>query len=439
MLPAEKQFELIKKGVLEIIAEEELIKKLKEGRPLIVKAGFDPTAPDLHLGHTVLLQKLRTFQQLGHTVFFIIGDFTAMIGDPSGRDQTRPPLTKEQVLENAKTYKEQVFKVLDPEKTVVVFNSEWLGNMTAEDLIKLTAKYTVARMLEREDFKKRFKENIPISIHEFIYPLLQAYDSVAIKADVELGGSDQRFNLLIGRDIQKEYGIEKPQVAILLPLLVGTDGVKKMSKSYGNYIGITEPPQEMFGKVMSISDELMWQYWELLTDLTIEEIEKMKEDVEKGILHPMEVKKQLGMYLVERFHSKEDAIKAKEHFEKVHSKKEIPDDIPVFKMSDVGTNETELFELIFNLKLTETKGEAKRLIKQGGVKVNGEKITDPFYKPDFSKEFIIQVGKRKFAKIIPNWKHFLYGKLHYCWWQLRQTLNLCRKDHSLGCIVRLFL
>jgi tyrosyl-tRNA synthetase len=401
MLPAEKQLEIIKKGVLEIISEEELLKKLKEERPLIVKAGFDPTAPDLHLGHTVLLQKLRTFQQLGHTVFFIIGDFTAMIGDPSGRDQTRPPLTKQQVLENAKTYKEQVFKVLDPEKTVAVFNSEWLGKMTAEDLIKLTAKYTVARMLEREDFKKRFKENIPISIHEFIYPLLQAYDSAAIKADVELGGSDQRFNLLIGRDIQKEYGIESPQVAILLPLLVGTDGIKKMSKSYGNYIGITEPPEEMFGKIMSISDELMWQYWELLTDLTLDEINKLKEDVQKGILHPMEVKKQLGMYIAERFHSKEDAGKAREHFEKVHSKKEIPEDIPVFKASEIGT-ETELFEIIFNLKLAETKAEAKRLIKQGGVKVNGEKITDPMYKPDLTKEFIIQVGKRKFAKIIPN-------------------------------------
>jgi tyrosyl-tRNA synthetase len=396
MLPAEKQLEIIKKGVLEIISEEELLKKLKEERPLIVKAGFDPTAPDLHLGHTVLLQKLRDFQQLGHTVFFIIGDFTAMIGDPSGRDQTRPPLTKEQVLENAKTYKDQVFKVLDPEKTVVVFNSEWLGKMTAEDLIKLTAKYTVARMLEREDFKKRFKENIPISIHEFIYPLLQAYDSVAIKADVELGGSDQRFNLLIGRDIQKEYGIESPQVAILLPLLVGTDGVKKMSKSYGNYIGITEPPEEMFGKIMSISDELMWQYWELLTDLTLEEISKLKD------LHPMEVKKQLGMYIVERFHSKEDAIKAREHFEKIHSKKEIPEDIPVFKLSEINTDETELFEIIFKLNLTETKAEAKRLIKQGGVKVNGEKITDPMYKPDLSRELIIQVGKRKFAKIIPS-------------------------------------
>ncbi|MFN4306439.1 tyrosine--tRNA ligase [Sulfurihydrogenibium azorense] len=401
MLSPEEQLKLIKKGTLEIISEEELLDKLKEGRPLIVKAGFDPTAPDLHLGHTVLLQKLRTFQQLGHTVYFIIGDFTAMIGDPSGRDQTRPPLTKQQVLENAKTYKEQVFKVLDPEKTVVVFNSSWLGEMKAEDLIKLTAKYTVARMLEREDFKKRFKENIPISIHEFIYPLLQAYDSVAIKADVELGGSDQRFNLLIGRDIQKEYGIEKPQVAILLPLLVGTDGFKKMSKSYGNYIGITEPPEDMFGKVMSISDELMWQYWELLTDLTVEEIDKMKKDVESGVLHPMEVKKQLAMYIVERFHDKDSAIKAKEHFEKVHSKKEIPDDIPVINVKDLNIEdkEIELFELIYLLNLAPSKAEAKRLIKQGGVKIDGEKVDDFLYKVDLTKEHIIQAGKRKFVKL----------------------------------------
>ncbi len=398
MLSAEEQLKLIKKGTIDIISEEELLEKLKENRPLIVKAGFDPTAPDLHLGHTVLLQKLRTFQQLGHTIFFIIGDFTAMIGDPSGRDKTRPPLSKEQVLENAKTYKDQVFKVLDPEKTVVVFNSEWLGKLTAEDVVKLTAKYTVARMLEREDFKNRFKENIPISIHEFLYPLFQAYDSVAIKADVELGGSDQRFNLLIGRDIQKEYGIEKPQIAILLPLLVGTDGVKKMSKSYGNYIGITESPEDMFGKIMSISDELMWQYWELLTDLTVEEIEKLKNDVSKGIIHPMEVKKQLGMYIVERFHSKEAAIKAKEHFEKVHSKKEIPDDIPVVSLD---AKEIEAFELIYTTNLVESKAEAKRLIKQGGVKINGEKITDPLLKINISKELIIQVGKRKFLKVIP--------------------------------------
>lgn len=401
MIPVEKQLEEIKKGVLDIIDEDELVEKLKEDRPLIVKAGFDPTAPDLHLGHTVLLQKLRTFQKLGHTVYFIIGDFTAMIGDPSGRDKTRPPLTKQQVLENAKTYREQVFKVLDPDKTVVVFNSEWLGSMSAEDLIKLTAKYTVARMLEREDFKNRFKENTPISIHEFIYPLLQAFDSVAIKADIELGGSDQRFNLLIGRDIQKEYGISKPQVAILLPLLVGTDGLKKMSKSYGNYIGITEPAEDMFGKIMSISDELMWSYWELLTDLSTKDIERLKEDVEKGQLHPMEVKKQLGMYIVERFHGKEMAFKAKEYFEKVFSKREIPEELPTFPAGNLQSRKMELFELIYALNLVPTKSEAKRIIKQGGVKVNNQKIEDFQKEIELDKEILIQVGKRKFIKILP--------------------------------------
>ena len=394
----EEQLKIIKKGTIDIITEEELLEKLKEERPLIIKAGFDPTAPDLHLGHTVLLQKMRTFQQLGHTVYFIIGDFTAMIGDPSGRDKTRPPLTKEEVLKNAETYKEQVFKVLDPKKTIVVFNSEWLGDMTAEDLIRLTSRYTVARMLEREDFKNRFKENKPISIHEFIYPLLQAYDSVAIKADVELGGSDQRFNLLIGRDIQKEYGIEKPQVAILLPLLVGTDGVRKMSKSYGNYIGITDPPEDMFGKIMSIPDELMWEYWELLTDLTIEEIEKMKKDVEEGKIHPMDVKKELGLYIVERFHSKDEAIKALEEFERVHSKKELPTDIPEIEILS-ETKEIPLFELVYKAGFAPSKKEAKRLIKQGAVKIDGEKFTDPYFNVDLSKEFILQVGKRKFARI----------------------------------------
>ncbi len=398
MYSPEEQLKLIKKGTIDIITEEELLEKLKEERPLVIKAGFDPTAPDLHLGHTVLLQKMRTFQQLGHTVYFIIGDFTAMIGDPSGRDKTRPPLTKEEVLKNAETYKEQVFKVLDPKKTIVVFNSEWLGDMSAEDLIRLTSRYTVARMLEREDFKNRFKENKPISIHEFIYPLLQAYDSVAIKADVELGGSDQRFNLLIGRDIQKEYGIEKPQVAVLLPLLVGTDGVRKMSKSYGNYIGITEPPEDMFGKIMSIPDELMWEYWELLTDLTIEEIEKMKNDVEEGKLHPMDVKKELGLYIVERFHSKEEAIKALEEFERVHSKKELPTDIPEVEILS-ETKEIPLFELVYRAGFAPSKKEAKRLIKQGAVKIDGEKFTDPYFNVDLSKEFILQVGKRKFARI----------------------------------------
>jgi len=401
-LSPEEQLKLIKKGVLEIIEEEELLEKLKEERPLIIKAGFDPTAPDLHLGHTVLLQKLRTFQQLGHTVYFIIGDFTAMIGDPSGRDKTRPPLTKEQVLENAKTYREQVFKVLNPEKTIVVFNSEWLGDMTAQELIKLTAKYTVARMLEREDFKKRFKENRPIAIHEFIYPLLQAFDSVAIKADVELGGSDQKFNLLIGRDIQREYGIEKPQVAILLPLLVGTDGVRKMSKSYGNYIGITEPPEEMFGKLMSIPDELMWDYWKLLTDLTEEEIEKMKKEVESGQLHPMEVKKQLAMYIVERFHGEDAAIRAREHFERVHSRRELPEEIPEPQIVVASEGKIPLYELVYKLGFAPSKSEARRLIKSGAVKIDGNKFTDPYFEVDLSKEFVLQVGKRKFARIKPE-------------------------------------
>ena len=397
----EEQLKIIKKGVIEIINEEELLEKLKEGRPLTVKAGFDPTAPDLHLGHTVLLQKLRTFQQLGHKVYFIIGDFTAMIGDPTGKDKTRPPLSKEQVLENAKTYKEQVFKILDPEKTEIVFNSEWFSKMNTEELIKLTAKYTVARMLEREDFKKRFKENRPIAIHEFIYPLLQAYDSVVLKADVELGGSDQRFNILIGRDIQKEFGIEKPQVAILLPLLVGLDGERKMSKSYGNYVGIKEPPEEMFGKIMSIPDSLMWDYWALLTDLTEEEIEEMKDGVEKNRLHPRDIKIKLAFYIVERFHSKEDAERAKEHFEKVFSRKQLPDNIPEPKL-EVNSDEILLPDLILKVGYAPSKSEGRRLIKSGAVKINGEKILDINYKIKLDREFILQVGKRKFAKIKPE-------------------------------------
>ena len=400
-LTPEEQLKIIKKGVLEIINEDELLEKLKENRPLIVKAGFDPTAPDLHLGHTVLLQKLRTFQQLGHIVYFIIGDFTAMIGDPTGKDKTRPPLSKEQVLENARTYQEQVFKILDPEKTVVVFNSEWFSKMTAEDLIKLTAKYTVARMLERDDFKKRFKENRPIAIHEFIYPLLQAYDSVVLKADVELGGSDQRFNILIGREIQREFGIEKPQVAIFLPLLVGLDGERKMSKSYGNYIGIKEPPEEMFGKIMSIPDSLMWDYWTLLTDLTEEEIENMRKGVEENRLHPRDIKIKLALYIVERFHSKEEAERAKEHFEKVFSKKQLPDNIPEPELT-VNSDEILLPELIFKIGYAPSKSEGRRLIKSGAVKINGEKITDINYKVKLDREFVLQVGKRKFAKIRPE-------------------------------------
>ncbi len=387
----EEQLKLIKEGTVEIIEEEELLKKLKEGRPLRIKAGFDPTAPDLHLGHVVLLQKLRQFQQLGHEVYFIIGDFTAMIGDPTGRKETRPPLSREQVLENAKTYEHQVFKVLIPEKTTIVFNSSWLEDLGTRGIIELCAKYTVARMLEREDFSKRFKEGIPIYIHEFIYPLLQAYDSVAIKADVELGGTDQKFNLLIGRDIQREYG-QEPQVCITLPLLVGLDGVKKMSKSYGNYVGITEEPKTMFSKIMSIPDEIMWDWFLLLTDYTKEEIEKFKKE-----LHPMEAKKLLAYTIVKRFHSERDAKEAKEWWEKTFSQREFPEDAPVVKLS-----EEKLKAADFLLKIggASSKNEAKRIIQGGGLKINGEKITNPQEEIEIKGELKVKVGKKKFFRVI---------------------------------------
>ncbi|AAC07595.1 tyrosine--tRNA ligase [Aquifex aeolicus] len=387
----EEQLRIIKEGTVEIIEEEELLKKLKEGRPLRVKAGFDPTAPDLHLGHVVLLQKLRQFQQLGHEVFFIIGDFTAMIGDPTGRSQTRPPLSREQVLENAKTYEHQVFKVLIPEKTTVVFNSTWLEELGTKGLIELCAKYTVARMLEREDFSKRFKEGIPIYIHEFIYPLLQAYDSVAIKADVEIGGTDQKFNLLIGRDIQREYG-QEPQVCITLPLLVGTDGVRKMSKSYGNYVGITEDPKTMFAKIMSIPDEIMWDWFLLLTDYNKEEIEKMRRE-----MHPMEAKKLLAFTIVKRFHSEEEARKAKEWWEKTFSQREFPEDAPLVKL-----NEKKLRAVDFLVKIgaVKSKNEARRVIQGGGLKINGEKVTDPNTEIEINGELKVKVGKKKFYRVV---------------------------------------
>ncbi len=394
MLPVEKQLELIKKGVSEIIEEEELIKKLKEGRPLKVKAGFDPTAPDLHLGHTVLLQKLRTFQQLGHEVYFVIGDFTAMIGDPTGRVETRPPLTREQVLENAKTYEHQVFKVLDPEKTNIVFNSAWLSTLGTDGLIRLSAQYTVARMLERDDFSKRFKEGIPIYIHEFIYPLLQGYDSVFLKADIELGGTDQKFNLLVGRDLQRSFG-QEPQVCITLPLLVGLDGVKKMSKSYGNYIGITENPRDMFGKVMSISDDLMWDYYTLLTDYTPQEIQTFKEE-----LHPMEAKKKLAFYIVSRYHSQEAAQDALNFFESTFSKREFPEDAPVINVPK--NYRKKAFEFLFELGIESSKNSARRVIEGGGLKVNGSKIEDPNYEIEVKEELRIQVGKKRFYRVIPT-------------------------------------
>jgi tyrosyl-tRNA synthetase len=393
MVDPKRQLEIIKRGAVDIIEEQELLEKLKEGRPLRVKAGFDPTAPDLHLGHVVLLKKLRQFQDLGHEVYVVIGDFTATIGDPTGRNETRPPLSKEQVLENAKTYAEQAFKVLDPSKTKLVYNSRWLEKLGARDIVNLTAKYTVARMLEREDFAKRFKEGIPIYIHEFLYPLFQAYDSVALEADVELGGTDQLFNLLIGRDIQREYG-QKPQVAVTMPLLVGLDGVRKMSKSYGNYVGITEPPETMFGKIMSIPDHLMWDWYRLLTDYTEEEIENFKK------LHPRDAKLKLAFTIVAQFHGEEAAQRAREHFLRTFSKREFPENAPVFKFP-AGTK-LRADELILKLGFAPSKKEAGRIIKSGGFKVNGERHTDPFEEITVDRELKIQVGKKKFARVLPE-------------------------------------
>ncbi|MFZ8786445.1 tyrosine--tRNA ligase [Thermocrinis sp.] len=394
MLSPEEQLSIIKRGTVEIIEEEELLKKLKEGRPLRIKAGFDPTAPDLHLGHTVLLQKLRQFQQLGHEVYFVIGDFTAMIGDPTGRSETRPPLSREEVLENAKTYEHQVFKILDPERTNIVFNSTWLSELGTEGIIKLAGKYTVARMLERDDFSKRFKEGIPIYIHEFIYPLLQGYDSVFLKADVELGGTDQKFNLLVGRDLQRAFG-QEPQVCITLPLLVGLDGVRKMSKSYQNYIAIQEEPESMFGKVMSISDDLMWEYYTLLTDYTEEEIENFKKN-----LHPMEAKKKLAHYIVERFHGKEQADKALEFFVKTFSEREFPEDAPIIEVP-YGLKR-RAYELLFELGIESSKNSARRVVEGGGLRINGAKVEDPNQEIEIKEELRLQVGKKRFYRVVPK-------------------------------------
>lgn len=394
MLSPEEQLSIIKRGVSEIIEEEDLFKKLKEGRPLRIKAGFDPTAPDLHLGHTVLLQKLRQFQQLGHEVYFVIGDFTAMIGDPTGRSETRPPLSREEVLENAKTYEHQVFKILDPEKTNIVFNSTWLSGLGTEGIIKLAGKYTVARMLERDDFSKRFREGVPIYIHEFIYPLLQGYDSVFLKADVELGGTDQKFNLLVGRDLQRAFG-QEPQVCITLPLLVGLDGVRKMSKSYQNYVAIQEEPESMFGKIMSISDDLMWDYYTLLTDYTEEEIEDFKKN-----LHPMDAKKKLAHFIVERFHGKEQADKALEFFVKTFSEREFPEDAPIIEVP-YGLKR-RAYELLFELGIESSKNSARRVVEGGGLRINGAKVEDPNQEIEIKEELRLQVGKKRFYRVVPK-------------------------------------
>lgn len=382
----------LKRGVDEVLSESDLIEKLKENRPLKIKLGADPTAPDIHLGHTVVLNKLRQFQQLGHEIYFLIGDFTGMVGDPTGKSTTRPPLTREDVLRNAETYKEQIFKILDPAKTKVVFNSEWLGELGTEGMIRLSSQYTVARMLERDDFKKRFTNQQPIAIHEFIYPLLQGYDSVALEADVELGGTDQKFNLLVGRELQKSAG-QKPQVAITLPLLEGLDGEKKMSKSLGNYIGVAEAPNEMFGKVMSISDELMWRWYDLLSFRPLTEIAQLKQEVENG-RNPRDVKVLLAKEIIARFHSQELADQAEQEFINRFQKGAMPDEMPEFSF----TGEMPLANLLKEAGLVSSTSEALRMVKQGGVKIDGEKVEDSKLVITASTA-IYQVGKRKFARV----------------------------------------
>ncbi|AAP95611.1 tyrosine--tRNA ligase [[Haemophilus] ducreyi] len=382
----------LKRGVENIYSEEDLIAKLKENRPLRIKLGADPTAPDIHLGHTVVINKLRQFQQLGHEVIFLIGDFTGMVGDPSGKNTTRPPLTREDVLRNAETYKQQLFKILDPNKTRVVFNSAWLNELGTEGMIRLTSNYTVARMLERDDFKKRFTNNQPIAIHEFIYPLLQGYDSVALQADVELGGTDQTFNLLVGRELQKSAE-QKPQVAITLPLLVGLDGEKKMSKSLGNYIGVTEAPNEMFGKVMSISDELMWDWYNLLSFRPLAEITQLKADVDAG-KNPRDVKILLAKEIITRFHSEAEADLAEQHFINRFQKGAIPDEMPEFCFN----GEIGLATLLKEAGLVASTSEAIRSAQQGGVKIDGQKIDDVRANAQLGT-FVYQVGKRKFARV----------------------------------------
>lgn len=403
MKPIEDQLDIIRRGTVEILDEAELKKKLARsiatGTPLKVKAGFDPTAPDLHLGHTVLLMKLRQFQELGHRVIFIIGDFTASIGDPSGKSETRPPLTREQVEKNAETYKQQVFKILDREKTETVFNNDWIGRMTPADIISLSAKYTVARMLERDDFSKRYRDGRPIFIHEFMYPLLQGYDSVHLKADVEIGGTDQKFNLLVGRDLQRDHG-QEPQVVITMPLLEGTDGVQKMSKSYGNYIGINEPPKDMFGKIMSISDTLMIRYHELLSDITAVELEELKKDLASGAAHPKAVKMRLGKELVARYHNKEAAEEAAGEFDRVFGKKEIPDEVETREVAwdDAGT--AWLPKALVDAGVIASTSEGLRLIRQGGVSVDGEKVASTDYKLSKGGEKLVKVGKRRFVRLV---------------------------------------
>ena len=397
MTSAAEALRLIKRGTEEILLESELVERLKSGRRLRVKAGFDPTAPDLHLGHTVLINKLRQFQDLGHEVLFLIGDFTGMIGDPTGKNSTRPPLSRDEVIENARTYENQIYKILDPEKTLVMFNSSWMGEMRATDLIQLAATHTVARMLERDDFSKRYKSGQPIAIHEFLYPLIQGYDSVAMHADVELGGTDQKFNLLVGRELQKLKG-QAPQVVITMPLLEGTDGVNKMSKSLGNYIGIDESPDEMFGKLMSISDNLMWRYFELLSFEHVDKIAMMKRDVEAG-KNPRDIKFELAKEIVSRFHGgAKTGQDAMQNFIARFQQREMPTDISEIELAGNGKG-LALSRLLKEAGLTSSTSEAMRLIKQGGVRIDGEKAEDPALEINPGQAHVFQVGKRKFMRV----------------------------------------
>jgi len=402
-LPVDEQMEILRKGAVEILREEELKEKLersrKEGKPLGVKVGFDPSAPDLHLGHTVVIRKMKHFQDLGHQVFFVIGDFTGMIGDPTGVSKTRPALSREQIEANAQTYRQQVFKILHPEKTRVEFNSRWLGSLTSYDWVRLASKYTVARILERDDFTKRFKANQPIGIHEFLYPLAQAYDSVALKADVEMGGTDQKFNLLVGREIMREFSLE-PQVVLTMPLLVGTDGVEKMSKSLGNYIGIDEPPREIFGKILSITDDLMWRYYELCTDVSLDEIARMKQAVAENRLHPKKAKVELAKRIITDFHSAASAAAAEAEFEKVFVSKETPDEVEEVTLP-CEPAPLWLPKLLVKLALAKSNGEATRLISHGGVTLDGSRVesADLELKADVPAEHLIKVGKRRFVRV----------------------------------------
>jgi len=402
--PVEEQLEVIKNGAEEIISEEELIKKLKKSRannePLRIKQGFDPTAPDIHLGHTVGIRKLRDFQELGHTVVLIVGDYTGMVGDPTEKDSTRPRLTHDEVMEHAKTYEEQFFKILDKDKTEIRYNGEWFADMNFIEIMELASRFTVARILERDDFEKRYREGNPISLHEFFYPLMQGYDSVAIKSDVELGATEQKFNLLAARQVQREYGIE-PQVALTMPVIEGIDGRSRMSKSTGNYIGIDESPRQMFGKIMSIPDNLIIKYFTLLTDYTVDELEEIKAKFNDNDFNPMELKKDLGEYIVSTYHSKDDAQNARSEFEKVFSKNELPDDINEINLNE-EESELRLFKLLSRYNFTSSNGQAKRLMKQGGVKVNDETIKDLQYTLDKNTETIVKVGKKRFVKFITS-------------------------------------